>query len=400
MAWNGDSSDVPSSSAAAETAAVCSSTRSSGASDSRPATGSGSSARMPRSRTTTIPPPSSARRCTARAMSPSSTPTQTMLWASCAIVGRDGAVPQAEPAHEPEADPAGAEVPLDDGDLGQVALGVGDGRSSRRRSATSVSASVTIWPGTMPMTRAVSPSCHGIRRSPSVIGAIRTVWRTHSGTGAGAISPGGRPAVRTMSGTNRSRSGRTSRSARWAGATAPRPARPCHVAAFRVAIDERIGRVDALGDRVADERVHVPVGGDVLRVAVVRAERDPVRAELPRQRDQRVQVAGARRLADQEPHAGPQPLAALLDRRRLVVGADAGRGVGLERRPAHPGSVAVGPLGAGQRELRELGRVAGDHAGEVHHLGQPDHPPAPQEPLEVALVQRPAGRLELRRRHA
>ena len=86
-----------------------------------------------------------------------------------------------------------------------------------------MSASVTIWPGTMPMTRAASPSSHGIRRSPTVIGAIRTVWRTHSGTGAGAISPGGRPAVRTTSGTNRSRSGRTSRSARWAGATAPVP---------------------------------------------------------------------------------------------------------------------------------------------------------------------------------
>ena len=43
--------------------------------------------------------------------------------------GRERAVPQAEPAHQPEADPAGAEVPLDDGDLGQVALGVGDGRS-------------------------------------------------------------------------------------------------------------------------------------------------------------------------------------------------------------------------------------------------------------------------------
>ena len=47
----------------------------------------------------------------------------------------DRAVPQAEPAHQPEADPAGAEVPLDDGDLGQVALGVGDSRPSRRRSA-------------------------------------------------------------------------------------------------------------------------------------------------------------------------------------------------------------------------------------------------------------------------
>ena len=163
---------------------------------------------------------------------------------------------------------------------------------------------------------------------------------------------------------------------------------------------EGIGRVDALGDRVADERVHVPVGRDVLRVAVVGAERDPVRAELPRQRDQRGQVAGARRLADEEPHAGPQPLATLLDGRRLVVGADPGRGVGLERRPAHPGSVAVGALGAGERELGELGRIARDHPREVHHLGQPDHPPAAQEALDVAFVQRAAGRLELRRRHA
>ena len=49
----------------------------------------------------------------------------------------------------------------------------------------------------------------------------------------------------------------------------------------------------------------MPVGGDVLRVAIVGAERDPVGSELPGQRDQRAQVARAGRLADEEPHAGP-----------------------------------------------------------------------------------------------
>ena len=60
---------------------------------------------------------------------------------------------EAEAADEPEADPAGAEVALDDGDLREVALGVGD-RVAVIAVGSSTSDSVTIWSGTTPITRA------------------------------------------------------------------------------------------------------------------------------------------------------------------------------------------------------------------------------------------------------
>ena len=92
-------------------------------------------------------------------------------------------------------------------------------------------------------------------------------------------------------------------------------------------------------DRLAHHPVDVAVVGDVLRVAVVGAERDPAGPVLLDEREQGVQVARHRRLADQQPHPGAQALAALLDRERLVVGADPGGGVGLQRRlPSTPGA--------------------------------------------------------------
>ena len=48
----------------------------------------------------------------------------------------------------------------------------------------------------------------------------------------------------------------------------------------------------------------------------------------------------------------------------------------------HAGRVAVDVLG--ERELRELRRRAADHAGEVHHLGEPDHAAPAQQRIEVA----------------
>ena len=64
---------------------------------------------------------------------------------------------------------------------------------------------------------------------------MRTVCRTQSGTSARGISATGRPDLSTTSGTNRSRSGSTSRSAWYPGATAPRCDSPCHDAALSVA---------------------------------------------------------------------------------------------------------------------------------------------------------------------
>ena len=83
---------------------------------------------------------------------------------------------------------------------------------------------------------------------------------------------------------------------------------------------------------------------------------------------------------------------------RLVVGADAGGGVRVERAAEHAGRVAVDVMR--ERELRELARGAADDAGEVHHLGEPDHAPPAEQRVEVARCQLATRRLELRCRHA
>jgi hypothetical protein len=85
----------------------------------------------------------------------------------------------------------------------------------------------------------------------------------------------------------------------------------------------------------------VALVGDVLGLAVVRAERDPRRAVLLHEREQVAQVARARGLADQQPHSGAEALASFLDRSCLVVRADPGRGVGVQTLAEEAGRVAV-----------------------------------------------------------
>ena len=163
---------------------------------------------------------------------------------------------------------------------------------------------------------------------------------------------------------------------------------------------DRVRRVDSSRDSVAHHAVHVAVVGDVLGVAVVGAERDPVRPVLAHERQQRLQVARHRRLADEEPDARAQALAPLLDRQHLVVRADARGGVRLQRLAEHAGRVPVDVLRSLERELRQLGVVTGDDAGEVHHLREAEHALAAHERLEVAELERPPRRLEGRGRDA
>jgi hypothetical protein len=161
--------------------------------------------------------------------------------------------------------------------------------------------------------------------------------------------------------------------------------------------DEGVLRRDPGGDGLAHHRVDVPLLRDVLRLAVVRAERDPMRAVLAQERKERVQVPRGRRLADQEPHSGAKPLSALLERVRLVIGADPGGGVRVQRLADDARGVAVDVSRGSERELLELVRVAADDAGEVHHLREAEHAPPSEEPVEVSRRQRPARALELRR---
>ncbi len=78
-----------------------------------------------------------------------------------------------------------------------------------------------------------------------------------------------------------------------------------------------------------------------------------------------------------------------------MVGADAGRHVGVERLPAQAGRVAVQRPACEALQLgQHLGRAV-DHAGVVHHLGQPQHARIVQQRQQVAGLQPRAGRLHV-----
>src|SRR5439155_16609259 len=114
--------------------------------------------------------------------------------------------------------------------------------------------------------------------------------------------------------------------------------------------------------------------------------------------DQRATLTPTRYSTHTEAPPRPQPLSTLLRGERLVVGADPGRSVGVQRLPEQPGRVAVDVDVDRERELLQLALVAGDDAGEVHHLGQAEHPLSPQQAVEVARAERPSRRLEVRGR--
>ena len=113
-----------------------------------------------------------------------------------------------------------------------------------------------------------------------------------------------------------------------------------------------------------------------------------------------MQVPRRGRLADQQPHPGTQAFAAFLGRERLVVGANPRSRVRLQVAAEHARRMSVDVVAARDGELRQLALGAGDHAGEVHHLGKPDHTAPPQQALQVSGRERASRRLERRRRDA
>ena len=164
-----------------------------------------------RRRSTTIPPPMFASRRTANAIAASLIPTTTTLCASCATV--EASAPRRSP--KPRTNPSPIRpVPR----WRSITAIFARSRSASataspaRTVGSSTSDSVTICPGTSPITRARPPR-HGMRNISGPSAPTRTVCRTQSGTSARGISATGRPALSTRSGTNRSRSGSTSRSA-------------------------------------------------------------------------------------------------------------------------------------------------------------------------------------------
>ena len=160
-----------------------------------------------------------------------------------------------------------------------------------------------------------------------------------------------------------------------------------------------LGR-DAGRHCLAHHPVDVARVGDVLGVAIVRAERDAPGPVLLDEREERPQVPRHRRLADEQPHSYADALAAFLDRQRLMIRVDARGRVRLQVAPHEPGCVAVDVLRTLDRELRELSLRAGDDAREVHHLAETEDPSPPHQRLEIARRQSAAWRLEGRGGHA
>ena len=179
-------------------------------------------------------------------------------------------------------DAARSEVALDDRDLGEIVAGSATAKPPTFVGSISTD-SVTTWSGTSPIARALPPS-HGSGSRSRVTGWLRTECLTHSGTsGSGSPPPAGRPSASALARTAPGRAGAAGRPGS-PGAIAPRCQSRCQVAGLIVASTTRVLGRDARGDRLAHHPVDVAVLGDVLRVAVVGAERDAVRAELLHQR--------------------------------------------------------------------------------------------------------------------
>ena len=118
---------------------------------------------------------------------------------------------QAEAADEAEPDAARRQVALDDGDLQEVARRVGD--------CEPVLDGELLLEGLgddLPFDEtddARAPPSQGMWKSFTATGSMFTVDLTHSGTSTRGISSTGLPALRTSSGSKRSRSGRSRMSA-------------------------------------------------------------------------------------------------------------------------------------------------------------------------------------------
>ena len=163
---------------------------------------------------------------------------------------------------------------------------------------------------------------------------------------------------------------------------------------MRAGEQQRVDLGDAGGDRQPRAVVDVARAQQRVGLAVVGAERRQLGAVLQHVRDQRLEVLAGRALTDEDPHALAPPLDHLLERRRLVVGLDAGGQVGVEVATEDAGAVAVDPAPAGGSDAREHLRVACDHAGEVHDLRHSARPVLLDQLADVVRGERRAGALE------
>ena len=215
-------------------------TSSTGWSESRPATGSGSSPTTAPSRATTIPPPISCSRTAHTVMSASATPTITTLCASWATVEANAPARRPNPRTSPRPIRPVAWWRSTTAILARSRAGSATTRPSAT-GASSSRASVISCPGTVSITRTRADSA-AMANASAARGADRIVRRTNSGIGGrenGSARPSdatSRPSFHTRAGRNVSRSSSSTRSARRPGAIAPRSSRPCARAGCSVAM--------------------------------------------------------------------------------------------------------------------------------------------------------------------
>ena len=294
-------------------------------------------------------------------MSSSSTPTTTRLCASCATVE----------ANAPARSPKPRTSPTPTGPVAwwrsttAILARSRSGSATTRPSCTAGSSSracVISWPGIVSITR--TRAAAGIASASRETGAARMVLRTRSGirgrANGSARPPAATctPSLYTRAGRKVSRSSRRSRSARAPGATAPRSSSRWQRAGCSVAIRSAVLGRDPLAHRDPAHLVDVALAVQEVGLAVVGAEGAVLRPVPRHQRQQVAQVARVRRLAQQHPHAAPPLLERLLERGRLVVGADAGGDVGVERMPGDARGVPVDVLGASSSRASTSGSPA------------------------------------------
>ena len=139
----------------------------------------------------------------------------------------------------------------------------------------------------------------------------------------------------------------------------------------RRAVD-RVARA-AERDQRADHEIEVALLADVERIPIVGAERHERRRCFrpePRRAHARSFETDPSRMRIVIPLASFSRASA--GARRLVVGADARREIGVQIAAGDERRVPVDMAVLERRELVEHVRVAGDHARIVHHLGQAD----------------------------
>ena len=194
---------------------------------------------------------------------------------------RERAALQPRAGDEAETDAAGGEVALDDRDLREVAPGARDCLASST-AGSRTSDSVTTWSSTSPIARALAaaPRDREVRRRERRRRA-RTGAPSRGSRRAGTSSIG-RPRLSTSRRREAHEVGEDEQVGTVAGRDRAVAAQAVPERRVVRRHDDRVLGRDAERDRLAHHAVDVACVGDVLRVAVVGAERDAPRRRTPR----------------------------------------------------------------------------------------------------------------------